>query len=104
LLARFADELSAIKFTDAAALKWEMEVNLIQSSIKDRVILDYNSLIGESTNDVKASDLELSKEHEILKFHSLMPEIIEEGSEREGTLVTNAKDDSSIHQSPSTDS
>jgi hypothetical protein len=62
------------------------------------VILDYRSENGETVNDLKFSDLEQREEHEMLKFHSLMPEILEEGSEREATIVINANDQGNINQ------
>jgi hypothetical protein len=55
------------------------------------VILDYKTESEDLTNDLKFSDLEQREENEILKFHSSMPQIIEEGSEREATLVMNAE-------------
>lgn len=42
----------------------------------------------EIANDLKFSDLEERDDHEPLKVHSLLPEILEENSEREATLVT----------------
>lgn len=65
------------------------------------MILDYRSINGETVNDLKFSDLEQREENEMTKFHSLMPEILEEGSEREATIVINANDLGNIHRSKS---
>ena len=46
----------------------------------------------ELTNDLKFSDLEERDDHEPLKVHSLLPEILEEISEREATVVTQIDD------------